>query len=159
MMRWKKPSGGQMRVTLDDYVTIAEAAALLKVHKSTIRRWIDQGDVAAYRIGQRRLALKRGDVARLVRPAARSAAARDEIVLPIADPSLAGLPLEEQIAIIRARRAEIPPLTPEQRERGLRAMEEARALREEILRRRNGELFSPSWEIINEFRDERSEQL
>jgi excisionase family DNA binding protein len=148
-----------MAVGLDECLTIAEAAALLKVHRSTIRRWIVQGELPAYRVGRRRLALRRADLDRLVRPAARAAAAREGIVFSVTDPSLAGLTPAEQIAVIRARRAEIPPLTPEQRERGLRAMEEAKALSERILRERGGVPFSPSWEIINEFRDERSEQL
>ena len=34
-----------MTTELDDYVTLAEAAALLRVHKSTVRRWIDQGEI------------------------------------------------------------------------------------------------------------------
>ena len=38
-------------------------------------------------------------------------------------------------------------------------MVEARRLREEILRARGGELFTASWEIINELRDERSLQV
>jgi excisionase family DNA binding protein len=148
-----------MAVGLDQYVTIAEAAALLKVHRSTIRRWIAQGELPAYRVGQRRLALKRADLDRLVRPAARAAAAREGIAFPITDPRLAALAPQEQAAIVAARRAEIPPLTPEQRERGLRAMAEARALREEMLRKRGGVPFPESWELLNELRDERSEQL
>ena len=53
----------------DEYVTIAEAAALLTVHKSTIRRWIDRGELPAYRIGRRCLALKRADLAGILAPA------------------------------------------------------------------------------------------
>ena len=32
-------------------------------------------------------------------------------------------------------------------------------LNEEILAERGGKLFSPSWEILNELRDERTRQL
>jgi len=154
-----------MTVGLDEYLTLAEAAALLKVHRSTIRRWIDQGDLPAYRVGQRRLALRRDEVARLVRPVAPVSptppAGRRRGAEPAA-PSFTPAEQERARAELEAaiaRRAEIPPLTPEERERGLRAMQEAKALGERILRERNGVPFSPSWEIINEFRDERSRQL
>jgi len=53
----------------------------------------------------------------------------------------------------------IAKLTPEQQRQGLAAMAEARRLREEILLERGGELFTPSWEIIDELRNERSRQL
>jgi excisionase family DNA binding protein len=154
-----------MTIGLDEYLTVAEAAALLKVHRSTIRRWIAQGELPAYRVGQRRLALKRAEVARLIRPVAPASATQAAGRREGAEGVCPALPPEEQeraraeLAAAIARRAEIPPLTPEERERGLRAMEEAQALSERILRERNGELFSPSWEIINEFRDERSRQL
>ncbi|SRR5712692_4437442 len=129
-----------MTIILDDeYLTVAEAAALLKVNKSTVRRWIDQGSLPAYRLGQRRLALKRTDVARLITPLDRpekmgGAAAQDQCT-----------PLE--------------PLTPEERERGLAAVERARRLQAEMLAKRGGQLFSPSWEILAELRDERSREL
>lgn len=60
-----------MAVTLgdDELLSIEEAAGLLHVHKSMIRRWIDRGDVPAYRVGRRRLALKRTDLARMIAPA------------------------------------------------------------------------------------------
>ena len=47
----------------EDYITVAEAATLLRVAPSTVRRWIRQGDVPAYRIGQRRVALRHAGVA------------------------------------------------------------------------------------------------
>ena len=51
-----------------DYPTVTEAAALLRVAPSTIRRWIREGDVPTYRLGQRRIALRRMDLATLVTP-------------------------------------------------------------------------------------------
>lgn len=47
----------------EEYVTVAEAASFLKVSPSTIWRWIDQGVLPAYRIGQRRIRLRRVDLA------------------------------------------------------------------------------------------------
>lgn len=148
-----------MRIDVDEYLTVAKAAALLRVHQSTIRRWIDQGSLPAYRVGQRRLALKRADVDRLVRPVAAAGVAPDSAIGPVADNDLSTLTPRERAAVIAARRAEIPPLTAEQRERGSRAMAEARAIRDRMLRERGGVPFSESWEILNQLRDERSQQL
>lgn len=47
-------------------MTIPEAAELLRVSVSTIRRWIRDGTISAHRAGQRRLLLKRTDVAKAV---------------------------------------------------------------------------------------------
>jgi len=123
----------------DDYVTVAEAATLLRVHPSTIRRWIRQGDVLAYRIGRRRLALKRVDLTKQISPV------------------LAGEEIDGEMSSIK--RLEIPLMTPEEQQRGFAAVESAKRLQAEFLERRGGEPFSPSWEIINELRDERSRQL
>jgi excisionase family DNA binding protein len=38
---------------IGEYLTVAEAAELLKVHKSTIWRWIESGSLPAYRVGRR----------------------------------------------------------------------------------------------------------
>lgn len=123
----------------EDYVTVAEAATLLRVAPSTVRRWIREGDVPAYRIGRRRVALKRGDLAALVtpaRPAVETSGTR------VGD---------EELAIRR--------LTPEEKQRALDAMARAQERAKETRARRGGKLFSPSWEIINEQRDERTRQL
>ena len=58
-----------MRSLDEEYVTVAEATTLLRVAPSTVRRWIREGDVPAHRIGRRRVALRRADLARLIRPA------------------------------------------------------------------------------------------
>ena len=58
-----------MRAVDEEYLTVAEAATLLRVAPSTIRRWIREGDVPAYRIGRRRVALKRDDLSNLITPA------------------------------------------------------------------------------------------
>jgi len=123
----------------EQYLTIAQAAERLHVNKSTIRRWIDQGTLPAYKVGQRRVALRTADVARLITPARRTQ--------------------EKGGAMSQTEQGVSPKLTPEQQRQGLAALAAARKLQAELLAERGGELFSPSWEIINELRDERSRQL
>lgn len=52
-----------------DFLTVREAAAALGVPQSAVRRWIARGDLPAYRVGQRRLAVRRADLTRLRIPA------------------------------------------------------------------------------------------
>ena len=128
-----------MDAVAEDYVTVAEAATLLRVAPSTIRRWIREGAVPAYRIGQRRVALKRADLAKLITPAHAGG--------------------QEAGAMSPAEAQLIPRLTPDQRRRSLAAVEAAKRLQHELLAERGGKPFSPSWELLNEARDERSRQL
>ena len=123
----------------EEYLTITEAVTLLRVAPSTIRRWIREGDVPAYRLGQRRVALRRGDLATLITP------------VPSRAEGVSKMSGDEH--------PEIRRMTPEEQRRGLAALEHARRLNEEILAERGGKPFSPSWEIINEMRDERTRQL
>src|SRR5438067_7485554 len=103
-----------MTGTLDErYLTIAQAAERLHVNKSTIRRWIDQGTLPAYKVGQRRVALRAADLARLITPVRRTqekASSMDEV-----EPGVSS------------------KLTPEQQRQGLAALEAARNLQAELL--------------------------
>jgi excisionase family DNA binding protein len=49
----------------DSYLTVAEVAELLKLNQQTVRNWIDQGSLAAVRVG-RRVRIKRSDLERLL---------------------------------------------------------------------------------------------
>lgn len=123
-------------------VTVAEAAKLLHVHTATIRRYINSGRLPAYRIGRRRLAVRRRDLDRLIEPRAvgqRVPTERAEV-----DDDWTSLP----------RR-----LTPEEQRRGLEALERVKALQAEMLAKRGGVPFPESWELINEMRDERPQDL
>ncbi len=132
--------GDRIMQTLDEtYLTVAEAATLLRVAQSTIRRWIRQGDVPAYRIGPRRVALKRTDLDALITSVQLGAARSHSVTYT--DPS------------------EIPKLTPEEKQQALEAMERLQRHSNELSARRGGKPFSPSWEILNELRDERTRQL
>ena len=53
----------------------------------------------------------------------------------------------------------IHPLTPPEQERGLQALEKLERLDRELLARRSGRPFSPSWELLDQVRDERARSL
>lgn len=161
----------------DDYLTVTEAASLLRVAPSTVRRWIRRGEVPAYRLGPRRVALRRTDVAALVAPIRPDVALEDGAAEE--EDAWAGEPDEalsaeeaqqraqavEFLEQIRAGDAErrkyyqFRKLTEEEKQEALAALEEARKAREAITDRRGGKRFSPSWMILNELRDERTRQL
>lgn len=64
----KKSESKSEAITMDDMLTIAEAAeAIGKSHK-TIRRYIDRGDLKAFIAGRRGLMVRESDVAALLRP-------------------------------------------------------------------------------------------
>jgi excisionase family DNA binding protein len=128
-----------MRTLDEEYVTVTEAATLLRVAPSTVRRWIREGDVPAYRIGRRRVALKRDDLSNLITPAGPGMETRGEVV--------------------GDEKWEPRRLTPEEQQRALEALERAQWHAAETTARRGGKLFPPSWITINEQRDERTRQL
>ncbi len=118
------------------YLTVADAASALLVHPSTIRRWIDQGLLPAYRLGRKRIGVKRTDLEKLVesRPARR--VSKDAQRRPLI----------------------VPRMTREEQQRGLKAIEEMERLGSELAAK-YGKLEPESWALINESRDERSRQL
>jgi excisionase family DNA binding protein len=122
----------------EPYLTVAQAAEQLSVHPSTIRRWIDQGRLPAYRIGEKRIGLKPPDLARLVAPRPGRPGKSRPTTLP--------------------ERPVIPPLTKEQQQRGLQALAELERFRDELAAR-HGKLTPESWELINQSRDERTRDL
>lgn len=128
-----------MRAIDEEYVTVAEAAALLRVAPSTVRRWIREGDVPAYRIGRRRVALKRDELSNLITSARPGAGTSGEVTI--------------NEAIVSRR------LTPEEKRHALEVMDRIRQRAKEIRARRGGKLFPPAWVTINEQRDERTRQL
>ena len=128
-----------MRALDEEFVTVDEAATLLRVAPSTVRRWIREGDVPAHRIGRRRVALRRADLASLIKPVRPS--------------------METNGNAAGDERWEPRRLTPEETERALDALDRAERHAEETRARRGGKLFPPAWITINEQRDERTRQL
>jgi excisionase family DNA binding protein len=107
-----------MRSLDEEYVTVAEAATLLRVAPSTVRRWIREGDVPAHRIGRRRVALRRADLARLITPARPAAETKNNAAVD--DP-------------VVGRR-----LTPEEKQHALEVMDRIQQRAKEIQARRGG---------------------
>lgn len=123
----------------DHYLTVEQAAEQLLVHPSTIRRWIDRGRLAAYRLGEKRIGVRPSDLARLVAPRP-------------ARPGPGGRKAQAEQEVV------IPPLTREEQQRGLKALAELERLSTAIAAR-HGTLAPEPWELINQSRDERTRDL
>lgn len=115
-------------------------AEFLRVSTSTVWRWIDRGDLPAYRVGRRRVRIKKSDV-------------EDRLISARAPRSAQGATIYTSLADVPRR------LTPEQQARGLAALGRLREIQEQMLRERGGEPFPSSSDFLNEMRDERTRQL
>jgi len=49
----------------EEFLTVAEVAEMLKLNQQTVRNWIDQGSLPAFRVG-RRVRIKRSDFDRIL---------------------------------------------------------------------------------------------
>jgi len=45
----------------DEFLTVAEVAAILKLNQQTVRNWITDGKLPAVRVGERRVRIRRTD--------------------------------------------------------------------------------------------------
>jgi excisionase family DNA binding protein len=120
-----------------EYITVAEAARLLKVSPSTIGRWIQAGRIPAYRVGQRRVRIRKVDLSTVIRPIKEATGGKS----------------------VKEERLTVHPLTEKQRQQALAAIAEAKRFQAELVARRGGEPFPPSWEILQELRDRRTRDL
>lgn len=50
---------------LEEFLTVAEVAEMLKLNQQTVRNWIDQGSLPALRVG-RRVRIRRTDLERVL---------------------------------------------------------------------------------------------
>lgn len=123
----------------EEYVTVSEAAKLFKVSQSTIWRWINKGDLPAYRVGQRGIRLKAGELARLVTPARQGG--------------------EKGERMGQKERLRLGPLSSKERKQMLAAIEGARRLQAEMLSRRSGKPFPSSSAILDGLRERRRRDL
>jgi excisionase family DNA binding protein len=118
------------------FVTVDEAASLLRVSHSTLWRWLKAGVLPAYRIGGRRVWLRQTDLAGLVKRA---------IVTP-----------KEGGSTVRRGRVRERGLADGERQQMMAAVEAAARLQASLLEARGGRLFRPAHEEIAEARRERS---
>jgi excisionase family DNA binding protein len=49
----------------EEFLTVAEVAELLKLNQQTVRNWIDQGSLPAFKVG-RRVRIRRSDLERVL---------------------------------------------------------------------------------------------
>ena len=125
-----------------ELLTVAEAAKVLKVSTVTLDRWLKDGRLPAYHVGPRAVRIRRGVLRRILVPTH----GREEVTAM--DDSQA-MPVHTTVR----------PLTDEEIQRGLAALEVSRKLGERILARRGGQPLDESWPIIREAREERSKEL
>jgi excisionase family DNA binding protein len=104
------------------------------VHISTIRRWIRQGKLPAYRVGDKGIRVRYGDVMQLLTPVGNGHEDGQRADNRLPQPS---------------------HLTDEEQHRAHEAVETARALQHE-LRAEYGTMTPESWEFLKESREERT---
>lgn len=121
-----------------DLLTAAEAARLLKVSIVTVKRWLKDGRLPAYRLGPRYVRIRRADLSKVLTPVSKGAADAED------EPVLASFAEAAQ------------PLSAEQTVQLEEAIRSAAALRQRILARRGGERLTPSWGLIRQEREERA---
>lgn len=117
-----------------DYYTVAEAAAALDVHQSTVWRWIDAKRLPAYTVGARKIRIKRADLALVVTPRSADAiggagnSPTDDLLRPATAEELARRKSAVAALIELRPRMRIAPRTSDD------LLREARAEREERYR-------------------------
>ncbi len=126
-----------MRLIEERYVSVAQAAELLRVSRSTLWRWISQGDLPAYRFGHRRVLIKQNDLERLLAPVATKKGGTIDQREPVQSLPMSSTEAADQLTVV----------------------EGARALQDRLLARRGGVLFPPSSDDLRELRDERDADL
>ena len=119
-----------------EYLTIAEAAALLRVSKATIRRSIDAGRIPVVRIGPRNIRIRR-DALVPAAPARMTATGRSD----------SGWARETEARLLRGDLTE---------DELMAVLEQLHAKQVE---ENEGVPFRDSLELIHEARDERDEHL
>ncbi|MEX2227763.1 MAG: helix-turn-helix domain-containing protein [Dehalococcoidia bacterium] len=140
-MRERRSPNEQRNAQVSDLCTVAEAAEMLGVSVSTIWRWVDSGQLPAFRVGPKAIRIKRQDVEAAIQPVSR----QNEV------PTMS--------RIYTDTREALRPRTAEERARALAWLERAEKLAKRFSARRKGLPLPDSAAIIREAREERSKQL
>jgi len=123
----------------DEYITVADAAQVLRVSTVTLHRWIKQGRLPAFYVGPRQIRIRRADLAK--------------VVTPVLGEGVSTIKEIEPSHII------VEPLTDGEAEQGWKALKQADTLIETIRARRKGKPLADSAALIRRAREERSRQL
>ncbi|MGH2449457.1 MAG: helix-turn-helix domain-containing protein, partial [Chloroflexota bacterium] len=122
---------------VDRLIPVSQAARLLAVHISTVRRWIRHGKLPAYRLGDKGVRVRYDDLMQLLTP----------------------LEIGQKDNVRSDDRSSRPHrLTDEEQHQARAAVTGARTLQDEF-RARYGTMSPESWEILNESRSERTASL
>lgn len=123
--------------TVDRLIPVPQAARLLAVHISTVRRWIRQGKLPAYRVGDKGVRVRYDDLMQLLTP----------------------LEFEQEDKVLAGNRSSRSDrLTDKEQRHARAAVAGARTLQDDF-RARYGMMSPQSWEILNESRNERTASL
>lgn len=122
----------------DEYLTISEAAEELGVAESTVRRWIREERLHAYRLGDRRILVKRDDL--------------DSLVTPVRPRKLEIVDITDRAVLERQRNRR---MTPEEQERAYQVIERLRERERALRRSRPGYQWTPVDDIIREAKEQR----
>ncbi len=123
-----------------DLLTISETAKLLKISTVTVHRWIKQGRLPVYHAGPRKVRIRRRDLATVLTPTFG-----EEVS------SMKVMPISTTLTV--------RPMTEEEAQRGLEALERDRASRAQMLAEHGGKPLSSTAPLIRKAREERSKQL
>jgi excisionase family DNA binding protein len=107
----------------NDYYTVSQAAKVLDVSPSTIWRWIKAAKLPAYRVGARKIRIKKADLPTIISPARTKEVSRPQQP-PTAEELASRQSLVTQILANREQRS-IAPLTTADLVREARAKEQA----------------------------------
>lgn len=133
-----------VRESETELLTIAEAARLLTVSTVTLRRWLRDGRLSAYHVGPKAVRIRRQDLARVMTPSRPGHT-------PLSD--------QDRSTQIHTTPDTIRPLTEEEKQRALKALDASRQLGERIRARRGGQPLAETWPLIREAREARDRQL
>jgi len=65
-VKWKDINAEPKGRVSEKYLTLNLAASLLHVHAHTVKRWIREGRLTGYRIGERKVLISRQDVEQFI---------------------------------------------------------------------------------------------
>lgn len=114
------------RIHDGEFYTVSQAATLLTVSPSTIWRWIESGKLRAYRLGLRKIRIKKEDLDILIKPARGKEVPMDEeraILQPISQEELARRQSLVAQILSKSKERSIAPLTTADLVRKARAKE------------------------------------